>query len=83
MPTKKQKKIKKTTKIERPKCAFDQGRRCGALTAKQCKKCSFYKTPEELARGREKAYQSIRKKGLVEWARCRYSSYFAEYLSSI
>ena len=43
------------------KCAFDEGEwKCSALTKKRCKGCSFFKTEEQLAAGREKAEERIR-----------------------
>lgn len=37
------------------KCAFDLGKRCHALTVKECAGCKFRKTERELKAGREKA----------------------------
>ena len=37
------------------KCAFDKGDKCNALIVRDCEKCSFRKTQEELAEGRAKA----------------------------
>ena len=43
------------------KCAFDEGEwKCSALTKKRCKGCSFFKTEEQLAAGREKAEERIK-----------------------
>ena len=41
-------------------CAFDCGNKCKALEEKQCKGCTFYKTTEELEKGRQKAEKRIR-----------------------
>ena len=42
------------------KCAFDEGEwKCSALTKKRCKGCSFFKTEEQLAAGREKAEEVV------------------------
>ena len=37
------------------KCAFEWGSKCSALKEKQCEKCSFRKTAEQLEKGRKKA----------------------------
>lgn len=37
------------------KCAFEHGEYCDALTAKNCERCSFRKTQDELDAGRKKA----------------------------
>lgn len=37
------------------RCAFDCGDKCYALTVRECKGCSFYKTKEELREGRDQA----------------------------
>ena len=42
-------------------CAFNNGKKCSALTKKQCKGCRFKKTTEELNEGRQKAKERIRK----------------------
>lgn len=36
-------------------CVFDKGDKCAALVVRDCEKCSFRKTEEELAEGRRKA----------------------------
>ena len=41
-------------------CAFDKGEECKALKEKNCKGCPFFKTEEELERGRQKALARIR-----------------------
>ena len=41
------------------KCAFDCGEDCRALNAKECERCSFYKTEEELREGRERATAKV------------------------
>lgn len=41
------------------KCAFDLGRKCIALNARQCVGCNFYKTPEELEERRGEAARRI------------------------
>ena len=33
------------------KCAFDRGEDCGALNAKECRGCHFFKTERELQEG--------------------------------
>lgn len=43
------------------KCAFDRTVYCLALMEKRCRGCSFFKTPEELDAGREKADDRISK----------------------
>lgn len=40
-------------------CAFDKGNKCSALRYRNCERCSFRKTREELAAGREKARERI------------------------
>ena len=47
-------------------CAFDLGKKCFALTEKQCKGCKFRKTNEELAEGREKARRRIESLPIME-----------------
>lgn len=37
------------------KCAFDLDKKCSALNVKDCEGCNFYKTKEQLKKGREKA----------------------------
>ena len=41
------------------KCAFDKGETCDALIAKECSGCRFFKTQDELDRGRERADDRI------------------------
>lgn len=41
------------------KCAFDLGKKCHALTVKDCKGCKFHKTKEQLKKGREKATERL------------------------
>ncbi len=42
------------------KCAFDNEHNCTALNKMKCRGCSFRKTKEELAEGRQKAEKHIR-----------------------
>lgn len=42
------------------KCAFDKDGKCLALNTRNCKGCSFYKTPEELISGRVRANERIK-----------------------
>ena len=43
------------------KCAFDiEEGKCAVLSKKSCEKCSFFKSEEKLAEGREKAKQRIK-----------------------
>lgn len=37
------------------KCVFNFGKKCFALTKKNCSECSFRKTEKELEEGQEKA----------------------------
>lgn len=37
------------------KCAFDREEKCTALTVKECEKCTFRKSKDELNEGRERA----------------------------
>ena len=37
------------------KCAFDREEKCTALTVKECEKCTFRKSKDELDEGRERA----------------------------
>lgn len=49
------------------RCAFDEGKkRCRALNKKECQGCTFFKTEEELAAGREKAGERIKSLGVDE-----------------
>lgn len=42
------------------KCVFERNEySCSALNEKDCKGCRFFKTPEELKRGRDKADDRI------------------------
>lgn len=41
------------------RCVFENGRKCKALRERNCEKCSFRKTHEELVEGREKARERI------------------------
>ena len=41
------------------KCAFERGETCAALVAKECVGCNFFKTQDELDRGRERADDRI------------------------
>ena len=43
------------------KCAFDRGEDCGALNAKECRGCHFFKTEKELQEGREQAEARVLK----------------------
>lgn len=46
--------------MKNSKCAFDKGEKiCGALREKECENCAFYKTPKELAAGRERVDQRL------------------------
>lgn len=45
-------------------CAMDMGKRCRALTVKQCEGCSFRKTEEEFNAGVEHAKEILKAKGL-------------------
>ena len=47
--------MKKITRMNKERCAFDRGKRCEALTKKDCHGCSFYKTCDELGEGRDSA----------------------------
>lgn len=61
--------------MKKSKCAFDKGEKiCGALREKECEKCSFYKTPEELAAGRERA-----EKRLISLSEDKRNYYIATY----
>lgn len=40
-------------------CVFAKGDECVALTLKQCTRCAFRKTNEELVKGRQKAAKRI------------------------
>ena len=42
-------------------CAFDLGKKCGAVTEKKCAGCKFFKTEEQLKEGRSKAAERIRR----------------------
>lgn len=37
------------------KCAFDREEKCKVLTVKECEKCTFRKSKDELNEGRERA----------------------------
>ena len=43
------------------KCAFDFEDSCKALKEKNCRGCHFYKTQEELEKGRRDATQKVSK----------------------
>lgn len=46
--------------MEFGECAFDTGKRsCSALKEKRCAECNFYKTEEELKKGRAKAEKML------------------------
>ena len=52
-------------------CAMNMGKRCRALTVKQCEGCSFRKTEEEFNAGVEHAKEILKAKGLrpvFDWA---------------
>lgn len=42
-------------------CAFDRKTHCAALTDRDCPGCCFFKTPEQLDEGRERAIDRIYK----------------------
>lgn len=46
------------------KCRFDMGKRCVALTTKECEGCTFRKTEEEFNSGVEHAKEILKAKGL-------------------
>lgn len=52
----------------KPTCAFYDSKsvRCTALTSKNCKKCKFFKTREQLRHEEQKAESRLRSKGLVK-----------------
>ena len=56
-------------------CAFNKDGKCVALKEKQCKGCHFYKTPEELAEGRQKATERIRTLSKSKQAYIKYKYY--------
>jgi C4-type Zn-finger protein len=41
------------------KCVFDKGKKCSALSVRDCEKCSFRKTERELAEGRDNARKRL------------------------
>lgn len=41
------------------KCAFDLGKKCYALKAKECPGCGFRKSEEELVAGKERASRRV------------------------
>lgn len=41
------------------KCAFERDTSCAALSVKDCEGCNFFKAPEELVRGRDRADDRI------------------------
>lgn len=40
-------------------CVFNWGRKCTALTQKNCESCRFRKTREELEAGRQRAQERV------------------------
>ena len=44
-------------------CYFDRGKRCEALTVKECKGCTFRKTEFEYNKGIERANEILKAKG--------------------
>ena len=59
MPLEKYQALLRRAGIDFTDCAFDRGEKCAALTEKKCLNCRFFKTKEELAAGREKAYDHV------------------------
>lgn len=51
----------KTMENQSLKCFADKGRYCSVLTEKNCYKCSFYQTNEQLELGREKAEKRLQR----------------------
>ena len=45
-------------------CYFDRGKRCDALTVKECEGCTFRKTEWEYNKGIERANEILKNKGL-------------------
>ena len=41
-------------------CAFDLGEKCSALMERQCEACNFYKTKEDLEKGRRATIRKLR-----------------------